>query len=100
MRIHKRDAWPSEQEIFDAEPRFEGIEGKQVAYVLDVWHTLAADRQMGMVLGCIPTTAIRDFAWWEGLDRDATQMLIDIFQQLEASRIEREDAKRKQRGGS
>lgn len=93
-----REASVSEQEILDAEPRLESVEQRQRDYVLLVWNVLSTDRAVGLAMGCIPFTAIKAWAEWEGLDRDATMILVDVFQRLEADRIEREDARRRMRG--
>lgn len=67
--------------------------------VLEAWHDLGADRQIGFgVLGCIPHAAIVRWAEWNGLDRENTMLLIRVIRQLDAERVQREESKRRLKG--
>lgn len=76
-------------------PYFESMEAHQVILVVEAWHALGADRHLGMSLGCIPFTAILRWSEWYGLDRDATNILVDVIRILDRDRVDREESRRR-----
>ena len=97
MRLHEREAHPgTEQELLAAEPSTDWA----MAMVLDAWRRLESERPLGFgAVGLIPVLAVIAWAAFRRLDRDLTEMLIDVIQKLDADRAERDAAARALKDG-
>jgi hypothetical protein len=60
---------------------------------LRAWGDLSTCRPIGMAVGFIPWTAIIEWARFHGLDREATQILVDVIRKLDHDRAERDASK-------
>lgn len=68
--------------------------------VVECWHDLGADRQMGFgVIGCIPFASIVTWAQFNELDRDSTMLIVAVIRRLDSDRANREASKRALEGG-
>lgn len=91
----------TEAEALSRRPGLDWATERFLALVLRAWNDLGASRHIGFgVLGCIPFESITQWATWNGLDREATLVLIAVIRKLDADRAERDEMKRRMESGS
>lgn len=97
MRIHGRAALPGyERDVLAERPPIDAA----MAMVLEAWRSLETERPLGYgCVGYIPESKVREWARWERLDRELTEMLIAVIRKLDAARMERDAAERAQKQG-
>jgi hypothetical protein len=88
-----------EQDILDAEPEIEPHEVIAFELCIEAWNDLSAERHLGFgVMGCIPFGALLKWAEFWDLDKEVTQTIAHVIRNLDADRLEREDADRRLKG--
>lgn len=70
LRIRKREPYPKEQAILDAEP----FSDETVIDALRGFQDTSTNRQIGLAIGPIPDSAIWDWCDRHGLDAEAAQI--------------------------
>lgn len=93
MRLHNRDATPSEREALERRPQCD----PQLSMIVDAFHDLEGDKQIGYgVVGLIPFSSWIVWANEHGLDWHARQLLWPVLQQVDRQHFQRESERRKQ----
>jgi len=89
MRLRKRPAKPSEQEILDRRPELD----EATAIGLRAWRACSSCRAIGWGMGPIPQTAIDAWCDRYGLDLIAADYLTDALRYVDNVVLERQAAK-------
>ena len=61
--------------------------------LIDAWSDLSTERPRGMSTGLIPWSRIRDWAEYNGYEREETQLIIRVIRRVDVQLFDERDAR-------